>query len=97
MLQAYLLWVAEEMTMSGDKISTVRVWNTRWPNLAVELSRAGRTVEIVIYGGSALLLTLNRRSIPAMSTRYSKETRIFVRSLAAEMAEEFQVGRKLVE
>jgi hypothetical protein len=50
---------------------------------------AGRTVEIVIYGGSALLLTLNRQINTGDVDAVFEGNKDFVRKLAAEMAEEF--------
>jgi len=61
MLQAYLSWVAEEMTMSGDKNFDRETLEYALAELGRRAFAAGRTVEIVIYGGSALLLTLNRQ------------------------------------
>jgi predicted nucleotidyltransferase len=50
---------------------------------------AGRTVEIVIYGGSALLLTLNRRINTGDVDAVFEGNKDFIKRLAAEMAEEF--------
>src|ERR1700720_2271335 len=51
---------------------------------------AGRTVEIVIYGGSALLLTLKREMNTGDGDAAFEGNKDFVRRLAAEMAEEFK-------
>lgn len=51
---------------------------------------AGRTVEIVIYGGSALLLTLNREINTGDVDAVFEGNRDFIKKLAAEMAEEFE-------
>jgi len=50
---------------------------------------AGRTVEIAIYGGSALLLTLDRRVATRDVDAVFEKDKDFVGKLAAEMAEEF--------
>jgi predicted nucleotidyltransferase len=49
---------------------------------------AGRTVEIAIYGGSALLLTLNREINTGDVDAVFEKDKTFIRKLAAEMAEE---------
>jgi hypothetical protein len=90
MLQAYLLWVAEEMTMSGDKNFDRESLEYALAELGRRAFAAGRTVEIVIYGGSALLLTLNRQINTGDVDAVFEGNKDFVRSLAAEMAEEFK-------
>jgi len=50
---------------------------------------AGRTVEIAIYGGSALLLTLNRQINTGDVDAVFEGNKDFIKKLAAEMAEEF--------
>jgi hypothetical protein len=90
MLQAYLLWVAEEMTMSGDKNFDRETLEYALAELGRRAFAAGRTVEIVIYGGSALLLTLNRQINTGDVDAVFEGNKDFVRSLAAEMAEEFK-------
>jgi hypothetical protein len=50
---------------------------------------AGRTVEIAVYGGSALLLTLNRQVSTADVDAVFEKDKNFVRRLAAEMAADF--------
>jgi hypothetical protein len=50
---------------------------------------AGRTVEIAVYGGSALLLTLNRQINTGDVDAVFEKDKDFVKKLAAEMAEEF--------
>jgi hypothetical protein len=50
---------------------------------------AGRTVEIVIYGGSALLLTLNRQINTGDVDAVFEGNKDFIKKLAAQMAEEF--------
>jgi predicted nucleotidyltransferase len=50
---------------------------------------AGRIVEIVVYGGSALLLTLNRQINTGDVDAVFEGNKDFVRKVAAEMAEEF--------
>jgi hypothetical protein len=49
------------MTMSGDKNFDRETLERALAELGRRAFAAGRTVEIVIYGGSALLLTLNRQ------------------------------------
>jgi predicted nucleotidyltransferase len=49
----------------------------------------GRTVEIAIYGGSALLLTLNRQLSTTDVDAVFERDKDFVKKLAVEMAEEF--------
>jgi hypothetical protein len=50
---------------------------------------AGRTVEIVIYDGAALLLTLNRQINTGDVDAVFEGNKDFIKRLAAEMAEEF--------
>jgi len=50
---------------------------------------AGRTVEIAVYGGSALLLTLNRQVNTGDVDAVFEKDKDFVKKLAAEMAAEF--------
>jgi hypothetical protein len=50
---------------------------------------AGRTVEIAVYGGSALLLTLNRQLTTRDVDAVFEKDKGFVKRLAAEMAAEF--------
>src|SRR5437588_5768841 len=49
------------MTMSGDKNFDRSTLEHALAELGQRAFAAGRTVEIVVYGGSALLLTLNRQ------------------------------------
>ena len=48
----------------------------------------GRTVEIAIYGGSALLLTLNREITTGDVDAVFEKDKTFIKKLAADMAEE---------
>jgi hypothetical protein len=50
---------------------------------------AGRTVEIAVYGGSALLLTLNRRVSTRDVDAVFERDKDFIKNLAAEIAAEF--------
>jgi hypothetical protein len=50
---------------------------------------AGRTIEIAVYGGSALLLTLDRKINTGDVDAVFEKDKTFVRKLAADMAEEF--------
>jgi predicted nucleotidyltransferase len=56
--------------------------------LAIGLFRRA-AVEIVIYGGSALLLTLNRQINTGDVDAVFEGNKDFIRRLASEMAEEF--------
>jgi hypothetical protein len=49
----------------------------------------GRTVEIAVYGGSALLLTLNRQVNTRDVDAVFEKDKDFIRKLAADMAAEF--------
>jgi hypothetical protein len=49
---------------------------------------AGRTVEIAVYGGSALLLTLNRKINTGDVDAVFDKDKTFIKKLAADMAEE---------
>ncbi len=53
------------------------------------MNSGGRTVEIVVYGGSALLLTLNRQINTGDVDAVFEGNKDFIRRLAAEMAAEF--------
>jgi hypothetical protein len=89
MLQAYLSWVADEITMSGSKNFDRETLERALAELGSRAFEAGRTVEIVIYGGSALLLTLNRQINTGDVDAVFEGNKDFIRKLAAEMAEEF--------
>jgi hypothetical protein len=56
------------------------------------MNSGGRTVEIVVYGGSALLLTLNRQINTGDVDAVFEGNKDFIRRLAAEMAAEFGWG-----
>lgn len=49
---------------------------------------AGRTIEIAIYGGSALLLTLNRNINTGDVDAVFEKDKAFIKKLAATMANE---------
>jgi len=49
---------------------------------------AGRTIEIAVYGGSALLLTLNRKINTGDVDAVFEKDKVFIKRLAADMAEE---------
>jgi|SRR6476660_7534948 hypothetical protein len=76
----------EEMPMSGDKNFDRSTLERALAELGRRAFAAGRTVEIVVYGGSALLLTLNRQ---INTGAVFEGNRDFIKKLAAEMAEEF--------
>jgi hypothetical protein len=88
MLKAYLLWVAEK-TMSDEKSFDRKTLEYALAGLGRRAFSAGRTVEIVIYGGSALLLTLNRQINTGDVDAVFEGNKDFIKRLAAEMAEEF--------
>lgn len=50
---------------------------------------AGRTVEIAVYGGSALLLTLNRQINTGDVDAVFEKDKNFIKMMAAEIAQEF--------
>jgi len=72
--------------MSGDKNFDRSTLERALGELGRRAFAAGRTVEIVVYGGSALLLTLNRQ---INTGAVFEGNRDFIKKLAAEMAEEF--------
>ena len=72
--------------MSGDKNFDRSTLERALAELGRRAFAAGRTVEIVVYGGSALLLTLNRQ---INTGAVFEGNRDFIKKLAAEMAEEF--------
>ena len=74
------------MPMSGDKNFDRSTLERALAELGRRAFAAGRTVEIVVYGGSALLLTLNRQ---INTGAVFEGNRDFIKKLAAEMAEEF--------
>jgi len=79
----------EEMTMSGDKNFDRSTLEYALGELGRRAFAAGRTVEIVIYGGSALLLTLNRQINTGDVDAVFEGNKDFIKKLAAELAEEF--------
>lgn len=76
--------------MSGAKNFDRETLERALAELGRRAFASGRTVEIVIYGGSALLLTLNRQINTGDVDAVFEGSKDFVRKLAAEMAEEFQ-------
>lgn len=76
--------------MSGDKNFDREALERALAELGRRAFAAGRTVEIVIYGGSALLLTLNRQINTGDVDAVFEGNKDFIRKLAAEMAEEFE-------
>ena len=77
------------MTISGDKNFDRSTLEHALAELGQRAFAAGRTVEIVIYGGSALLLTLNRQINTGDVDAVFEGNKDFIKKLAAEMAEEF--------
>ena len=75
--------------MGGTQIFDLQALEFALNELGRRSYELGKTVEIAVYGGSALLLTMNR----TVSTRdvdgVFEKDKDFVRKLAAEMAEEF--------
>jgi hypothetical protein len=88
MLKAYPLWAVEK-TMSDEKSFDRKTLEYALAELGDRAFSAGRTVEIVIYGGSALLLTLNRQINTGDVDAVFEGNKDFIKRLAAEMAEEF--------
>jgi hypothetical protein len=80
---------AAEEAMSDDKNFDRPTLEYALAELGRRAFAAGRTVEIVIYGGSALLLTLNRQINTGDVDAVFEGNRDFIKKLAAEMAEEF--------
>jgi hypothetical protein len=78
-----------EKTMSDEKTFDRKTLEYALAELGHRAFSAGRTVEIVIYGGSALLLTLNRQINTGDVDAVFEGNKDFVKRLAAEMAEEF--------
>jgi hypothetical protein len=75
--------------MSGDKNFDRSTLEYALADLGRRAFTAGRTVEIVIDGGSALLLTLNRQINTGDVDAVFEGNKDFIKRLAAEMAEEF--------
>ena len=75
--------------MSGDKNFDRSTLERALAELGRRAFAAGRTVEIVVYGGSVLLLTLNRQINTGDVDAVFEGNRDFIKKLAAEMAEEF--------
>lgn len=75
--------------MSDDKNFDRLTLENALAELGSRAFAAGRTVEIVVYGGSALLLTLNRQINTGDVDAVFEGNRDFIKKLAAEMAEEF--------
>ena len=75
--------------MSDDKNFDRSTLEYALAELGQRAFAAGRTVEIVVYGGSALLLTLNRQINTGDVDAVFEGNKDFIKKLAAEMAEEF--------
>ena len=71
--------------MSRDKNFDRETLERALAELGHKAFAAGRTVEIVIYGGSALLLTLNRQINTGDVDAVFEGNKDFIRKLAAEM------------
>ena len=76
--------------MRGDKNFDRKTLECALTELGRRAFAAGRTVEIVIYGGSALLLTLNRQINTGDVDAVFEGNKDFVKKMAAEMAGEFE-------
>lgn len=74
--------------MSGEKSFDRSMLEYALAELGRRAFAAGRTVEIVIYGGSALLLTLNRQINTGDVDAVFEGNKDFIKKLASEMAEE---------
>src|SRR5258706_3546397 len=77
------------MNMSGDKNFDRSTLEHALAELGRRAFIANRTVEIVVYGGSALLLTLNRQINTDDVDAVFEGNKDFIKKLAADMAEEF--------
>lgn len=88
-LEAYGRAVLEEVAMSREKNFDRSTLEQALAELGRRAFAGGRTVEIVIYGGSALLLTLNRQINTGDVDAVFEGNKDYVKKLAAEMAEEF--------
>ncbi|MBR1251898.1 hypothetical protein JQ609_33910 [Bradyrhizobium sp. AUGA SZCCT0169] len=75
--------------MSGDKNFDRSTLEHALAELGRRAFAAGRTVEIAIYGGSALLLTSNRQINTGDVDAVFEGNKDFIKKLAAEIAEEF--------
>jgi hypothetical protein len=75
--------------MKGTKNFDRQTLEQALAELGCRALAAGQIVEIVVYGGSALLLTLNRQINTGDVDAVFEGNRHFVRKVAAEMAEEF--------
>jgi len=78
-----------EQAMSDDKNFDRLALENALAELGRRAFNAGRTVEIVVYGGSALLLTLNRQINTGDVDAVFEGNKDFIKRLAAEMAAEF--------
>lgn len=78
-----------EQAMSDDKNFDRLTLENALAELGRRAFAAGRTVEIVVYGGSALLLTLNRQINTGDVDAVFEGNKDFIKRLATEMAEEF--------
>ncbi|MCK1732774.1 hypothetical protein IVA79_02120 [Bradyrhizobium sp. 138] len=78
-----------EQAMSDDKNFDRLTLENALTELGRRAFAAGRTVEIVIYGGSALLLTMNRQINTGDVDAVFEGNKDFIKKLAAEIAEEF--------
>ncbi len=71
------------MVMSGDKTFDRLTLEHALAELGRRAYAAGRSVEIVVYGGSALLLTLNRQINTGDVDAVFEGNKDFIRRLAA--------------
>jgi hypothetical protein len=78
-----------EKTMVDEKSFDRKTLEYALAELGQRAFSAGRTVEIVIYGGSALLLTLNRQINTGDVDAVFEGNKGFIKKLALEMAAEF--------
>jgi len=80
---------AEEQKMAETQSFDLAALESALTELGRRSFDAGRTVEIAVYGGSALLLTLNRQISTRDVDAVFEKDKDFVRRLAADMAAEF--------
>jgi hypothetical protein len=79
----------EERTMAEGQNFDLEALEAALTELGRRSYEAGRTVEIAVYGGSALLLILNRQVNTADVDAVFEKDKDFVKKLAAQMAAEF--------
>ena len=80
---------SDEQTMNEAQSFDLAALEAALTELGRRSYETGRTIEIAVYGGSALLLTLNRQVSTGDVDAVFEKDKDFVKKLAAEMAAEF--------